>query len=641
MASSASATGFRGGTPAEQDIVQKIVSRTRLWEETIGKEFRLKNQRLYDQYRGFTSWDDQWNRTSAKDKNGYLYEAEKKWGAKLHIPLSFRTIETVVPRAIANFPRLLYFARDERYEDNVEAVQMLIDAQQEQIDIDLRFQSVMRSGEIYGLGVSKTFWDRQVQMRRRMRERRVPLPVRFGGTHYLAEPEEDVIFDDPRMESVDIFDWLWDPYGYNMTTCGWTAHKLWLTDEGVMARLPPGGSWNTDSAAGLDEEGVKGLTGGDKEYEEVMRHRLAMSGFHATAFRNRDEKIHELIEYHSGDQVISVLDRQVLVETGENPCRGMPFQVYRPTELEHQMVGIGSLEPLEHLQRELDTLRSQRRDLVTLALCAGYAYDATAVDPEDLQFGPAAAIEVDGDPRQALMPLGVKEVPGAGYQEEAAIIANMNDVAGLTDALDNSSPGGSQTATEAQMVQATLGKRIELKSKRFELEIVRPGACQFLYLDQRKIKEMRTLTLPTAPEQYADPDVALYKWVELGPGDLEGEYEIRVEGGSLAARNTAQDRADAAQLFNTLAGDWFTNPTMVREQFYRLMGFKNPKAWLRSPEPSVPQSALRYLVQLGYDPYDIAEAVLRSRETSAPQEGPAAEQLTAMSGAPTSEGAPQ
>jgi hypothetical protein len=49
----------------------------------------------------------------------------------------------------------------------------------------------------------------------------------------------------------------------------------------------------------------------------------------------------------------------------------LPFQVYRPTPLQKQMVGIGDLEPLEHLQRELDTLRSQRRDAATMALCAG------------------------------------------------------------------------------------------------------------------------------------------------------------------------------------------------------------------------------------------------------------------------------
>lgn len=630
----------RGAPPGEDDLVEKVVTRVELWERGVGREFRAKCERLHDQYRGFKRWESAWIAAGSSDRDGYIREARKEWGAELHIPLSYRTIETIVPRAIANAPKLIYLPRDEQWEPNVEAVQMLIDAQQEAIDIDLPFQDVMRDGQIYGLGVGKTYWDRQVRTMRRMKSRLVPRPGKLGGGHYLGGPEEEVTFDGPRFESVDLWDFAWDPYGYDMRTAGWTAQKIWLTLEAVLARLPAaGGPWNTDSAGLLDEDAIKKLGNSNQKYDEIWRKRMSKSGFSTTNFVEQGEGIHELIEYHNGDSVFMVLDRQVLVQTGENPCKEMPFQVYRPTPLNHQMVGIGALEPLEHLQRELDTLRSQRRDLVTLALCAGYAYDASAVDPNDLEFGPAAAIEIDGNPREALMPLGVKDVPGAGYQEEQAILQNFSDVAGLTDALDNSSPSASTTATEAQMVQAALGRRIELGSRRFEIEIVRPAACQFLYLDQRKITEERTYALPEQEPDQTDPDAARYRWIKVGPGELQGEFEIRVEGGSLAARNTSQDRADAAQLFNTLAGDWFTNPTMVREQFYRLMGFKNPKAWLRSPEPSVPQSALRMLVQLGYDPQAIAMAVLRAREVSAPQEGEAAEQLTALSGA--TEGAQQ
>lgn len=622
-----------GAPPNEIDLLRKVVTRMELWERGIGKEFRAKCERLHDQYRGFKRWESAWIRAGSRDRDGYVREAVKEWGAELHIPLSYRTIETIVPRAVANAPKLLYLPRHEKWEPNVEAVQALIDAQQEAIDIDLPFQDVMRDGQIYGLGVGKTSWDRQVRKARKVKPRLVPLPEKDGGEHYLSEAEEEVTFDGPRFESVDLWAWAWDPYGYDMRTVDWTAQTVWLTLEGVLARLPSaGGAWNTESAKLLDEDAITKLGNSNQRYDEVWRKRMHKSGFSTTNFPEQGEGIHELIEYHNGNDVFTVLDRQVLVQTGENPCGEMPFQVYRPTPLSHQMVGIGALEPLEHLQRELNTLRSQRRDLVTLALCAGYAYDASAIDPNDLEFGPAAAIEVDGNPREALLPLGIKDVPGAGYQEEQAILQNMNDVAGLTDALDNSSPSASTTATEAQMVQAALGKRIELGSRRFELEVVRSTACQFLYLDQRKITEERTYAQPEQEPDQTDPDAARYRWVQVGPGELQGEFEIRVEGGSLAARNTAQDRSDAAQLFNTLAGDWFTNPTMVREQFYRLMGFKNPKAWLRSPEPSVPQSALRMLVQMGYDPQAIAMAVLRAREVSAPQEGEGAEQLTALSG---------
>jgi hypothetical protein len=76
----------------------------------------------------------------------------------------------------------------------------------------------------------------------------------------------------------------------------------------------------------------------------------------------------------------------------------MPFHVYRPTPLQKQMVGIGELEPIEHLQRELDTLRSQRRDAATIALNAGYAYDDAAIEPRTLRTGGGPATR-SGDER--------------------------------------------------------------------------------------------------------------------------------------------------------------------------------------------------------------------------------------------------
>jgi len=272
-------TPLPGAPPGENDVVQLVVTGTQLWEESVGLEARKKFTRLYDQYRGFQEWHDVW--TAERDRGGaYIYQAaEKRWGARLHVPLSYRTIETIVPRAIANAPKLLYLPRDEKYEENVEAVQMLIDAQQEQIDIDLAFQAAMRSGQIYGLGATKTFWDRKVRRTRRMAPLEVPTAE---GAYGLGEKQDDVYFDDPRCESVDIFDLAWDPFGYDGDSCGWISQKVWLTTAAVMKRLPGnGGRWNTETAKLLTPEVVKALPGQSQKYEEVMRDRLKLSGFTA------------------------------------------------------------------------------------------------------------------------------------------------------------------------------------------------------------------------------------------------------------------------------------------------------------------------------------------------------------------------
>ncbi len=638
-------TPFPGAPPQDTEAVAAIKKRVQHWEEGTGKDFRLKCERFYRQYRGFRDFNDEWTRLHTNDRDigiqDYLHEATKRWGARLHIPLSFRTIESVVPRAIAHAPKLLYLPRDEVWRENVKPVQMLVDAQQEQIDIDLPFQAVMRAGQIYGLGVGKTYWDRRTKNRRRMEQRTLPLSPEqakaqgVSPSHYLGEPKPYVIFDDPRFEDIDVFDFMWDPYGYDMESCGWTAHRIWLSVEGCLARLAQnGGPWDSPTAQLLDEDAIRKLPGGVQRYDEVWKNRMLVSGFPSTRSFEHDNVIHEVIEYHDGDSVFTVLDRQVLVKSSENPCGEMPFQIYRPTPLQHQMVGIGALEPLEHLQRELDTLRSQRRDLVTLALCAGYAYDATAIDPEDLVFGPAAAIEVDGDPRAALMPLGVKEVPGAGWQEENSIRTDIEAVSGLADALDNNPGGQSSTATEAQLVQAALGRRIELSSRRFEIEVVRHVARQFLYLDQQMIQQVRTLTVPNSEPEPIDPESARYKWFQIGPGELEGEYEIIVEGGSMAARNIPQDRADATQLMNEFAHDWFINPTKPRLEALHLMGIKHPDAWLRQQPSAVPMAALRMMVQAGVDPAIISRAVIAARKVEAPEEGPSAQQQVSMNGQP-------
>ena len=273
---------WENASPEEAQLVGHVVGRAYRWERGIGKEFRERNERFYKQYRGFREFADQWTstRTTPNDRDAMLYDAKKHWGAHLHIPLSFRTIETIVPRAISNMPKLLYLPRDEQWRKNLETVRLLIDSQQEQIDIDLPFQAVMRSGRIYGLGVGKTYWRKEERTRRKM-ERRV-LRGPLMSSHVLGPPRAEVTFDDPMFEDVDIFDFMWDPYGHDVETCDWFIHRIWMSTEAVRARVDAQ-VWNTDSARKLDsDEKIRALGpafGGLTRYTEVWAERMRASGF--------------------------------------------------------------------------------------------------------------------------------------------------------------------------------------------------------------------------------------------------------------------------------------------------------------------------------------------------------------------------
>lgn len=628
-----------GIPPQEAELVTRMIKLATVFENGLGKECKEKWDRLWRQYRGFRQFKDAWVKDK-NDRDGMLYDAKKTWGAHLHVPLSFQTIETVVPKAIAHAPRMIVTPRDEQWRKNVEAIRLLLDRQQDQIDIDLEYQAAMRSGRLFGLGGTKTYWRKETAKRRKVEPRIFKMGFKVGSLM------DEVSFDDPMCEAFDVYDFLWDPHGYDTRTCDWMAHRVWMSRQAVQARLESG-AWDTASAKALaaKPETLDTLGADGGKFDEVFKDRMTTAGFPAWASDSNlrgGNRPHEILEFHDGERVLTILDRAVLVQDAENPCCGMmPFQIYRPTAQSHMMVGIGDLEPIEHLQRELDSLRSQRRDAATLALCAPLAYDDGVINRDDVTFGPGVLIPTNGNPNEALQQLQIRDIPASGYQEEQSIMQNIEGVTGLSDALAGQPGGTAQTATEAQLVQASLSARIQLGSRRFEIEVVRQSGRAFLYLNQRMILEDRpSLVIPHEEGQSpADLNEGDYRFYPIGPGELLGEYEIEMEGGSMAARNIPQDRADAQMIMSLFSSNYYVNPTKPLERALELCGVKHPKAWMKAEEPSVPMLSLKFLELAGVDPTLLEEAVLKARTVAAPQEGPGPEMVTsALGGSPVAGG---
>jgi hypothetical protein len=630
---------FSGATDEEKAAVELVAGHALAFEDGIGTDFRERCNRFYRQYRRFTRFKSELLSTlSENDRDEVITDAKKDWGAQLHIPLSFRTIETKVPRAIAHRPRMLVLPRHQKWEENVAPLRMLIDAQQDQINIDLPFQAVMRSGMIYGLGVGKTFWRKEYANQRKVQRRTLGRLRGKGSEYTVGKLRSECTFDDPDFEDVDVFDFMWDPYGSDVRSCSWMLHRTWLGLDGALARVADG-SWNTKSAGQLDEEELRRLGGGQR-YDEVWQERMTASGFGTFAGAPRGEQVHEVWEWHDGERVLTVLDRSVLVQAAENPTCGVkPFHVYRPTPLQRQMVGIGELEPIEHLQRELDTLRSQRRDAASLALNAPMAYDDAVFEPEDLKnfWRPNNAIRASNSSNlaAALMKLEVRDVPGSAFQDEQVIRGDMDMVSGISDA--DGAAGTISTATEAQLVQAALSKRIELQSRRFEIEVVRGAARCFVALDQRMILEDRQVRQADhGSDEWEAMQEGRWKWFQIGPGELQGEFEIVPEGGSMAARNIPQDRQDAVQVMQLFGQNPFIDPRRPLLKALELFGIKDTEAWLKQTEKPVPPVTLQYLESAGVRPeliqFAVQQAQAQDPQLAQDEQGPDSAAVANMMG---------
>jgi hypothetical protein len=102
------------------------------------------------------------SRTSSRphppDRDTLLRDFAGEWGSDLVIPFAFSTVETILPRAVSNRPRMLILPVDEDAEKSVENMRYLIDQQQQKCGYEMKLEETAKSGFIYGLGVQKLFW---------------------------------------------------------------------------------------------------------------------------------------------------------------------------------------------------------------------------------------------------------------------------------------------------------------------------------------------------------------------------------------------------------------------------------------------------------------------------------------------------
>lgn len=551
-------------------------------------------------YHNFTDWRQ--DRTERRDEDIPIGEFQRDWGAKLFIPLTFSLIETILPRLVANDPSMTLRPPDLTKVGSVDDVKHLLERQSRKMDFDLKLQDVGKSGLMYGLGVNKNFWRLEKGQQKFLREPTVP---EEGGPKWVEDTKNDaVLWDDPDCEAVDIWDFFWDPFAYDLRTATFLIHRTWRSPEYVK-QMFDNGTWKVEN--GLEPADLEGLNGTGK-YDESRAERMRQQGY-----RGRDTtggRIHEVWEWHGlGREVKTILDRALPVQKGANPhWHGeYPFQIYRPTKNLGQFMGKSEIEPVEDLQEEMNTFRGQRIDNATVALMRSYAYTDGQIDPADMKVGPGVAIPVKGDdPRNAIMALPHQDIPNSSFQEVGELRGDFDRTSGVNDPVAGVPGGG--TATESQLVYNAVSQRILLKTKRMSREVVRPCARQVFSMDQQRIREERAFLIAHPPDP-RDPQ-SRYAEVRVGPEQLQGDWELEPDDGSLSPENVAQDRQDAVQFASVVAQPMFNgilDPRRVMDYIARKFGIE-PESLMGPQEPRVPPVMLDLLAEAGVNPQLLEQA---------------------------------
>jgi hypothetical protein len=361
-------------------------------------------------------------------------------------------------------------------------------------------------------------------------------------------------------------------------------HRTWRNDEYIADRVKLGDWFD------LDLEKIKsGATDGHRS--EAWGDRYTAAGLASPLDPARP--LHEIWEYHDRENVYVVIDRVLLVKADPNPHHhgDLPFQIYRPTPIPGEFCGVGEVEPIAHLQWELNNLRTNRADAALLALNRGYFYDkSTGLTPENMVTGPSAMVPVFGDPKDAIYPMPIQDIPGSSVNEEQALKADIERTTGISDTTTGvNMPSAQATATSIQLVQAAANFRIGQKAKNLVDEICTPAADQMLFLYRQFLLEPEMLRVADDPDP-EQPGVERWKWVKVGPEEVNSDLEVLPADGSTEAENAVQKRADAMQLVQTLGPLMDAariKPETLAEYVLKEFGIQSPQDWIQPQQDPV------------------------------------------------------
>jgi hypothetical protein len=593
-------------TPENQAHLDVVVKRVRHYEETLGSHYSNGLWSRMDRlFHGWTRLRSALRDTRGPNRRDVLEDARDEFGHELFIPHAYAIVETVLPALLSNRPRILILPNGEASTRNVENMKAIIDKQQGNISLELRLQEVVKEALIYGIGVGKTYWLRREGKRPQLQELSRIHPARLLGHTHTVETVCEPLFDDPTFEHVRARDFGWDPFAANMESAAYAYHRSWRPTEYVLGRLADPAGWTQTVLTKEDLESNNGSAG---RYQQSVR-----SSFEAQAIPvpsptgQRERDIHEVIEYHDRGQCITVLDRQWVVSVVPNETNygRLPFHIYRPTHVPGQMVGKGEIEPIEDLQSEMNQMRTDRRWSDLMSLNPVIFYNDGLIEPDKIKVGPGEMNAVNGDPNDIIKVLELKPPSNTSYRETAEIAQDIVRASGISDTFAGGEAGSAATATGVQLQLARASARIQNKTRRAEIELIKPAGEHWVRLNQRHILQQREVRVPAPPEA-GQPDRVWAQYL-LGPNELAGNFDIEVDGGSTTPENVPQKRQDA-QIKMTIMGSpvgQLFDPRQMAISILEDLGEKNPEAKLQAGVVVPPETLdviVQHLTEMGVDP---------------------------------------
>lgn len=304
-------------------------------------------------------------------------------------------------------------------------------------------------------------------------------------------------FDTPS--SLDVYP---EPNIKRLSRMNWVIKKSWETVDALKEGQGDGEYKNVDESMGGYSE--------DDEVTKLLRE-VGIS----TVGNYFDEKkqVVELLDCMFDGHVVTIGGRRAVIrDTRKNEVKPFsdkfPMLDCRMTGAPGEFFGLGLLESIKPLQKELNILRSQRRDNISLILNKLFVYDILAgeVDLSTLYSAPGNVIVTTN--QEALKELPIQDVTGSSYKEESSLQYDMQNVSNMWDYARGATPKRRETASGIIRLQQAAQGRNEWTLRKIDSYVLQP-ACKRLLVYLREYLPRTEYEEIVGPQSHADEFYAL------------------------------------------------------------------------------------------------------------------------------------
>ncbi len=438
----------------------------------------------------------------------YAPPKSRPWRANVFVPIAFAQVEhglatlmdawfPMPPRPFVNVA-----PREGNDYDAAKVVEAYIGWEVDDIPAYLPIYDSNKELLIYGTGWSKVYWD--------------------------------WLHDRNTIENVSVWNLFPDGSAESVDDAEFIIHRS-LRPVSYVKRLVRNGVYQADEAE-IEKMGKEGLA-----FTEQGDQLLGLVGQHNQLFKNRIEVLEEWRE-DPEPMVVTVLNRRLVVRARGNPFphKQKPFVRWVDHVVPHELLGVGEVEVLEKLVEEINDIRNQRLDVVSLLINNVLVANAgVGIDPESLVMRPGQVIWVNGDPRQAVFPLVQGGNPALGVQEEQISRFDVQEATGNWGYNQGQTPNRREAATTVLALQRAAGLRFTAKVR---------------WNEEAAVKRLASMMVKNAQE-FMPPT----RWIRItGQGlsrriereDLQGNWDFVLSASTAEPREAK--RAQVAQILPLL-----------------------------------------------------------------------------------------